>query len=572
MDLSVCQNLISLVPSELTIFFEIGIMIIIAAILAFLIRLVRQPLIPAYIITGILLGPLALGLIQDPHLVKSLSEIGVAFLIFTAGLEIKFKKLREVGKVASIGGVFQIAILFAIAFFISTWFGFIGKAPIYIGLVVAFSSTMIVMKLLADKRELNSLHGRIVIGILLVQDIIAIIALSVLASDLTLNSILIVLLKAFIFGIIAIILAKVMNPIFNIAAKNHELLILVSISFLFTFVIGSFIAGLSLIIGAFFAGVALANSNYKVEIEGKIRPLRDFFAVIFFVALGLQLAPIPKQLLILMLILLVLVIVIKPWIIMFSVRIFGYKRKTSFLTGNALAQTSEFSLIIVTLGLGLGHISQDLFSALVLLTIITMSLTTYFIIYERKIEKYMDLPLILFNKFKSDKENLEYSVKDGKRTILFGCHRAGSLLIKELKNNKEDLLVIDYNPEIIKSLINKKIPCIYGDFANPEVLSKANLKNAEMVISTIPDFEDNLLLIKKTRNLNSKVPIFVITTRISEALKLYKEGADYVIIPQVMGGEKFFELMKKIKRDKTSVKEMKKEHLRHLKEIHHLLY
>jgi len=272
----IIQNFVTNVPPELVFIVEIGIMIIIAAFFAFLMRLFKQPLIPAYILTGILIGPLFLKLIENQSLILSLSEVGVAFLIFTAGLEIKFSKLKEVGGAASIGGTLQVLLLFFIGFLVSILLGFLGKAPIYIGLAVAFSSTMVVFKLLSDRRELSSLHGRIIIGILLVQDIAAIIALTVLSSDFSFISISIALAKAFGFAVFAILLAKIINPVFRRAARTPELLLLVSISLLFLFSIGAFIASLSLIIGAFFAGVSLANSDYKTEIEGKITPLRDF--------------------------------------------------------------------------------------------------------------------------------------------------------------------------------------------------------------------------------------------------------------------------------------------------------
>jgi Kef-type K+ transport system membrane component KefB len=568
----VIHEFISNVPSELVVMVEIGVMIIIATVFAFLIKLFKQPLIPAYIFTGILIGPLFLKLIENQHLILSLSEIGVAFLIFTAGLEIKFKKLKEVGTAASIGGTLQIVLLFLIGFLVAMGLGFLGKAPVYIGLVVAFSSTMVVFKLLADKRELNSLHGRIIIGILLVQDIAAIIALTILSSDLSFISISIALAKALGFAVFAVLLAKVINPVFRKAAKTPELLLLVAISLLFLFSIGAFMASLSLIIGAFFAGVALANSDYKTEIEGRITPLRDFFAVIFFVALGMQLQLISKQFTILLLTLLAVVIIFKPLIIMFLVRIFGYKKRTSFLTGNALAQTSEFSLIIVTLGLGLGHITQGLFSTLVLLTIITMSLTTYWINYEKRFANWFSWPLNIFNKLKSKKENLEYSGKDGKKIILFGCHRMGSLFLKEFEKRKDDLIVVDYNPEIIKSLIDKKVPCIYGDFMNSEVIEKTGLKSAEIIISTIADEEDNLYLIKKAKKLNPEVLIFVVARRISEALKLYESGADYVIIPQIIGGQMGFHIIEQIKKDKGLIKDYRKKHKKYLESIHKILY
>jgi len=367
-------------------------------------------------------------------------------------------------------------------------------------------------------------------------------------------------------------LSKIINPVFRFSAKTPELLILISISFLFLFSLGAVVADLSLIIGAFFAGVCLANSDYKTEIEGKITPLRNFFAVIFFVALGMQLQWISKDFLILFLILLLTVVLIKPFVIMMIIRVFGYKKRTSFLTGNSLAQTSEFSLIIVTLGYGLGHINAGLFSTLVLLTIVTMSLTTYFITYEKQLLKGFSWPLNIFNNFKTKKENLEYFSKDHKKIILFGCHRMGSLFLNEFKKRKQDLLVVDYNPEIIKSLINKKISCIYGDFMNPEIIKRANLKQAEIVISTIEDNEDNLYLVSRTKKLNPSAIVFVVANRISEALKLYEAGADYVILPQIIGGQKGFEIINKIKKDKKLLKEYRKEHKKYLDSIHNILY
>ena len=566
------QNLMEGIPSELMILTEIGIIIIVATFFAFLVKIFRQPLIPAYILTGIFIGPLVLGLIKDYSFIISLSQIGVAFLIFKAGIEIKFKKLREVGMVSIIGGIIQIIALFLIAFLVSIWLGFTGKIPIYISLVVAFSSTMIVVAILAQKNELNSLHGRIIIGILLIQDIAAIIALAILSSDFSLTSISTVLGKALLFGIFAFILSKTANSFFSKAADNRELLLLVSISFLFLFVIGSFIADLSLVIGAFFAGVVLANSDYKTEIQSNINSLGEFFSVIFFVALGMQLKFISGKFISLILILLCLVIIIKPLVTMFIVRLAGYKKRTAFLTGNALAQTSEFSFVIVLLGFSLGHINSELFSTLILLTILTMSITTYLIVYERKLVNWFSWPLSILDNIKSRKEELEYFEPDYKKIIIFGCHRIGSLILKEFEKNKKELLVVDYNPEIIKALINKKISCLYGDFIHEEILNKVNLKNAEIVISTVPDFEDNMHLIRKMDKLNKETIVVVIASRISEALDLYKQGADFVILPKFIGGEIASSIISKARKNKEWLKEIKKDHKKRLESAHYLLY
>lgn len=570
--LNFLSNILASAPGNLSVLTEIGIVIIIAAFFAFLARLFKQPLIPAYIITGILLGPLFLGVIKNPQLVSSLSEIGVAFLIFTAGLEIKFNKLKEVGLASSINGILQIVILFLIAFFISIWFGFAGKAPVYIGLAVAFSSTMVVVKILADRREINSLHGRIIVGILLVQDIVAIIALIALTSDLSLISISLALLKILILAGFAFVFSKISNSIFRFAANSPELLFLISISFLFLFVVGSVFAKLSIVIGAFFAGVTLANSDYKTEIEGRIIPLRNFFAVIFFVVLGMQIKTISRELFILFLVLVGLVIIIKPLIIMFSVRISGYKNRTSFLTGNALAQTSEFSLILAIVGLSLGQINQDLFSMIILLTVFTMSITSYFINYEKKLFNWFGWPLKLLDNFRTRNEELEYLGSDGNKIIIFGCHRMGSLFLNEFEKEKKDILAVDYDPVIIKSLIGKKIPCIYGDFMNEEIFNKINFKNTETIVSTIPNFEDNILLIKKAKKANKNSLVLVSARRISEALELYKAGADYVILPEVISGKIGLELIKKIKGGKIGIRDLKKEQIEYLNSIHNILY
>lgn len=566
------QSIITSVPADLSTLAQIAIIIIIATILALVIRAFRQPLIPAYIATGIIMGPLVLGLIKNQDVVVSLSEIGIAFLVFTAGLEIKLSKLREVGKTVLITGIIQIVSLFAIAFLIAEYLKFGNQAAMYIGLVVTFSSTMIVVKILSDKREINSLHGRIIMGIMLLQDIAAIIALTILSSDFSLKSFGIMSIKVILFLLATVILSKLANPIFKTAAKTHDLLLLVSVSFLFLFVLGAFASGLSLIIGAFFAGVALANSDFKTEIQGKISPLREFFAVMFFVALGMQLKVISSEFILLFFVLLVLVMIVKPLITMFTVRLLGYKKMTSFLTGNALAQTSEFSLIIISLGFTLGYINDNLFSTLVLLTIVTMSISTYLIIHEKRISRIFDWPLNILNGYHSKNEYLEYHGNDGKKILIFGCHRMGSLFLREFEKNKGDVFVVDYNPEIIKSLMNKKIPCIYGDYVNEEILNKINLKKAEMMISTIPDFEENIFLIKKIKRTNPKIIIFVVAERISEAVSLYKTGADYVILPQVIGGQKVSEIITRVKNDKSEIQKIKRDHLKYLDSVHHILY
>ncbi|MFA6023230.1 MAG: cation:proton antiporter [Candidatus Pacearchaeota archaeon] len=561
--------LASTIPANFSIIFEIGIMIIVAGVLAFIFKMLKQPRIPAYIIAGIILGPMALGLIQNSNTILALSEIGVAFLLFFAGLEIEFSNLKRVGKISLIAGIIQMGLMALLTLVLWFFWDFKNIEMIQIILVVAFSSTMVVIKILADKEELNTLHGRIIVGILLIQDIAAVIALTILTSDLNLLGILIALGKAGLFIIFALILAKLSGPIFKLSAKSSELILIIALAFLFLFAISAYSFGLSLVIGAFFAGVALANSPFKVDIKGRVHPLRDFFGAILFVSLGMQLVWIPKEYWGLFGLLIVLVMIIKPIVLMVSIRLLGYTNRTAFLTGNSLGQSSEFALILLTQGLLLSQISQGLFSVLVFVVIISMSLTIYFMQYESALYKLFLYPARLFERVPTKKEELNYGLIDKKKVIIFGCHRTGTLILKKFSDIKEDILIIDFNPDIIRSLMNKKIPCLYGDLANPEIIKKIKFMNPEIIISTIPDIEDNLNLVEKTKKINSKVIVIVMAEHIHEALELYKKGADYVILPKVISGLRINELIDKIKRDRKSVK---KRELDFLNDIHYFLY
>ena len=521
------------------IFFDIGFIIIISTFLAYIARLLKQPLIPAYVIAGIILGPY-LGFITNLDVINNLSEIGIAFLLFIIGLEIDIGKLKDVGLIASLGGIIQIAAVFAFAFIASILMGFFALESVYLGLIVAFSSTMVVVKLLSDKREVDTLHGRIIIGILLLQDIAAIIALSILSQgSFSANSLFLSFFKGIIIIIASLFAGKYIIPrLFKFAAASQELLFIASIAIAFLFSIAISYAGFSIAVGAFIAGVTL-NVPYNVEIIGKIKPLRDFFSVLFFVSLGMQLSlDTLGSIISPLLVFAALVIFLKPLIVMFLCSFFGYSRRTSFLTSLSLAQISEFSFIIVAQGLILGHVGQDILSLVVLLAVVTIVLTTYFINYDDKIYQKLAKFLAVFDRFTTRYKSLEYLPGKMKNfVVLCGYNRIGYSIIKSLRKIRKNHIVVDFNPETIKKLIAEKIPCLYGDIGDIEILQRLELKNASMVISTVPNKNDNLLLIQEAKKSSRKVVVFVTGSQIDEALELYNAGADYVILPHFLGGE-----------------------------------
>ncbi|MDO8655878.1 MAG: cation:proton antiporter [Nanoarchaeota archaeon] len=550
------------------IFLQLGVVVIVAAIAAFLLRVLKQPQILAYVVAGILLTPV-FHIVTDTSIIQSMSIIGIAFLLFLVGLEMDLKSLQSVAFISSIGGIIQIVLLFILGYTVALLLGFLSLEAGYIGLMIAFSSTMVVMKLLSDKRELQTLHGRIVVGILLVEDIIAIFALSVLSSlnEFSWGLLAVAMLKFLSLFMIAYLLSKFVFPsTFRFSAQHQELLLIMSLAVCFTFALVFQYLGFSIAIGAFIAGLALGNLQYNVEIIGKMKSLRDFFALLFFVSLGMGLSlAVIKQLWKPLVVILAVVIFIKPLITMTIFSLFRYTKKPAFLTANSLAQMGEFSLIIAAQGLVLGHLSEDIFSLVVIVALTTITLTSYFIQYEYAVYRFLRFPLRVFDIFPT--KGLGTLSKEIKPTIvLCGYNRIGYSILRDLEKVRDTVLIVDYNPDIITSLAQEKHHCLYGDVADEEIVDRMNLKNITLLISTVPELKDNIYLIKRTKSVNKKARIIVTASDIDETLALYDHGADYVILPHFLGGEHGSAIISRWRKQKIDLKEEKEKHLAHLHE------
>ncbi len=560
-----------IVNSGSGLLFEIGLIIIIATLFIYIARLLKQPLIPAYVLAGIILGPIGFGLIDDMSFIEVLSEIGIIFLLFIVGLEINFSKLRKVGKVSAIGGLIQVILTFAAGFAVSEYLlGLPTLTSVYVGLIVAFSSTMVVIKLLSDRDKLNTIHGRIVIGFLLVQDFLVIFALSFLSSlkEFSILTILLIIFKVIlVLGLAAFLNKFVIYRIFKFAAKSAEVLFLLSLTVCFLFVILAYVLGFSIAIGAFIGGVILANLPYHFNIIGHVSPLKDFFSIIFFVSLGMQLVftnfvGMLKP----MFILLALVIILKPLIILFILSFFGYGKRISFLVAISLAQVSEFALILVTEGKNI--IGTDMFSLTIVLAVISISFTAYLIKYEEKFYTWISKNLKFIDKFSKNHDELSYRGKGHKhRVIMFGCNIMGSVILKNLGISMNNFLVIDSNPEIINKLIRAEVPCMYGDMGNIEILKRMKLKQTRLVVSTIRHEEDNLRLLNYMKHQNKKITVVLTASTIHDALELYEAGADYVIVPMVTTGERISVLLEKFLKKRRSMDNFRARHLKHLLEL-----
>ena len=554
------------VPSD--IFSQLGIIIVITAITALILRLCKQPTILAYVLVGIILGP-TLHLITNISIIESMSVIGVAFLLFLVGLEMDLKSLRDVAIVSTFGAAIQIALLFVTGFFIALLLGFLSIEAAYIGLLLCFSSTMVVLKILSDRRELNTLHGRIITGILLTEDIVAIFALTIFSSinDFSLNLFFIAITKFIGLFAAAYVASKFIFPkLFTVAAKNQELLSITSLATCFLFAISFQYLGFSLAVGAFIGGLTIGTLQYKHEIIGKIKSLKDFFSLLFFVSLGMGISiAVLKKWWLAVTILIAIVLFIKPIIIMTVCSLFRYTKKPSFLTANGLAQVGEFGLILASQGLLLGHINQDLFSIIIFVTLTTIVLTSYSIPNALNIYNFLKKPLKIFDRLSTKTSEFQSHIKEP-TIVLCGHNRIGYSILRDMHDIKKDLLVIDYNPEIINMVANQGYHCIYGEATDEEVIEHMNLPKLKIFISTIPETKDNISLIQKIRAVNKKTHILVTAQTIEESLKLYEHGADYVILPHFLGGEHVSSMITNLRKDKLNLKKERLDHLKHLNE------
>ncbi len=549
------------------VFIELGLVIIVAAFAAYILRVFRQPQILAYVLVGILVTPV-FQLITDTSVIESMSIIGIAFLLFIVGLEMDLKALKNVALVSGFGGAIQITVLFVIGYFVSLLLGFLSLEAAYIGLMIAFSSTMVVIKLLSDRHELNTLHGRITIGILLVQDIVAIFALSILTSidGFSASLLIMAFLKFISLFALAYIASKALFPaMFRYAAQKQELLLITSLAVCFVFALAFHFLGFSLAIGAFIAGLALGNLDYNLEIIGKVKSLKDFFSLLFFVSLGMGLSVgVLKDMWLPLIVILLVVMVVKPFVIMLVCTLFKYTKKPSFLTANSLAQIGEFSLILGAQGLMLGHITQDIFSFTVVVTLVSITLTSYYIEYSGWFFRLFRKPLKIFDSFTT--EGLEYlPTQRPPKIVLCGYNRIGYNILHKLHKERSNLLVVDYNPEVIAEMVDHGYHCIYGDVSDEEILDRMNLSNITILISTIPTRRDNLLLLRKVRSVNRKVKIFIAANTIDEALSYYEHGADYVVLPHFLGGEHVANMVANFQVKKLKLHVKKKDHIKHLK-------
>ena len=558
---------------EQSLLADIAVIIIFATFVAYIARLLKQPPILSYIISGLLLGPLVLNLIKPSPELTTVSQLGIAFLLYIVGMSLDFKVLKQVGAISLLTGIGQVIFTTAIGFFILKVLGFSNIPSLYLALGLAFSSTIIIVKLLTDNNDLDTLYGRISIGFLIVQDFIAIFALILItsiSSEFNLGSL---ILDTFFKGLFLVVLVFgfskiILHNLFKSIARSQELLFISGIAWLLLVSILFVYSGFNLEIGAFLAGLSLASIPYNREITRKIQPLRDFFIILFFVSLGLPIVISHIGEIIYPAVILSLFVLIgNPIIVMILMGLLGYKKRTSFKAGLVVAQISEFSLIIAALGFSLGHLNEIALSLITLVGVITIAVSTYMVVYGDKLYNLFSPYLGIFEKKKTKEDELSKYNKHGiYDIILFGGHRIGRVLVENFKDDKDKLLVVDYNPDIIDILSKKKVPCVYGDVGNKDLLDELRFNKSKFVISTAQNRDDDLFILDYVKKINPKIKVILTTVHLHEAFEFYKKGCDYVLLPYMLSGESLSHMLKGVIKDKDSIEKLKKEHLKLLKD------
>lgn len=536
----------------MSIFIEISILLAITTVITLGVRLLKQPLVVGYILSGIVAGPYLLNVLHSQDELQLFSKVGIVFLLFVVGLHLNPKVIKEVGVVSLITGMGQVLFTSLIGFGLALLLGISLLEAVYVAIALTFSSTIIILKLLSDRGDLHKLYAKIAVGFLLVQDIVAtlvLIAVTVVSSpsDKSISYVLAEIgVKGLAIVIALILIAKYVLPrLLQYVAKSQEFLFLFSLAWGTGLAALFYVAGFSIEIGALVAGVTLSVSPFADEIASRLKPLRDFFIVIFFLLLGSQMVLSNiGQIVIPALVFSVFVLVGNPLIVIILMLLSGYKLKTGFLSGLTVAQISEFSLILATLAFEVGHISQQTLSLITLVGLITIAGSTYLIMYADQIfdalRPYLK-PLKVFARSTAKKE----VQGEDHHTILFGYSRVGKQVFSSLVASDHEVLVVEINPEAVSALDAEGVAVTFGDAADVEFLQELPASKPQLIISTIPDITTNRLIIKTMKQRNQKVAIVAIAYNHEEAHELYDLGVSYVIVPHHLGAEQVIELFEK---------------------------
>lgn len=566
---------------------SIGISILAATVLAFLGFFAKQPLLLAYIAAGVVIGPkIGFGFVTSEEEIAVIAEIGLILLLFMIGLEIDIKKMKESGKVLIVTGGLQFLLCALLGFGFFSLMGYSisgGQYDLaYLAVCCSISSTAIVVKVLYSKFELGTLAGNITLGVLVFQDIWAIVVLGV-QPNLANPDVLQILWsfgKGGILVVASLLASKYILPrLFKAAAKLPELVLVASLGWCFLICGGASYLGLSIEMGALIAGVAISTFPYNLDVIAKVVSIRDFFVTLFFVALGM-LIPNPMEDLGIVGAAAIAAgfLIVSRFLVVYPILyILKNGNRISLLSSINLSNIGEFALVITSLGYTAGHIGTEILSTIIFIFVITSILAPYMIKYNDPIQKAIAkvLPKIGLKDIATVQEIKEDHV--GKDIALLGFFRVASSFVAKVRADEDEgmdslrdkIVVVDFNPNVHAKLDAMDIEAIYGDISHMDTLHHAGIHDAKVVVSTIPDTilvgTDNFKLIKQIRTVCPHAKLIVTAESPKRALNMYADGADYVFLPRVLSAEHLDPIIRGfLSEDDQAMKKLKEKHMEEL--------
>jgi Kef-type K+ transport system membrane component KefB len=544
-----------------TPFAEIAVLLVMAAAIGLFGILLRQPLIVSFIAVGLIAGPSALDVVRSDEQIDLLSELGIAVLLFLVGIKLDVKLIRSLGTVSLMTGLGQVAFTSIFGYLIGLALGLGHVTSLYVAVALTFSSTIIIVKLLTDKREIDALHGQIALGFLIVQDLVVVLAMIVLSAigigageGKGGGSVLWVLGSGVaLVALVVIFVRFVADPLTERLARAPELLVIFAIAQAALFAAIGDLVGLGKEVGGLLAGVSLASTPYRETIAARLAPLRDFLLLFFFIALGATLdlsllgAHVTGAV-----VFSLFVLIGNPLIVLAIMGAMGYRKRTGFLAGLTVAQISEFSLIFVAMGVSLGHVGQDALGLVTMVGLVTIAASTYMITYSHQLYALFEPVLGIFERRGTPREPSEAADRNDAsyNTIIFGLGRFGTAIGLRLKKRGIRVLGVDFNPQAARRWRELGLEAKFGDASDPEFVAELPFRGAEWMVSTVPlhptglsheDTRRTLIQLARSAGFSGQIAAAAHSSGDREAL--FGAGVDLVLEPFQDAADRAVELL-----------------------------
>ncbi|HSI98099.1 MAG TPA: cation:proton antiporter [Gaiellaceae bacterium] len=531
------------------LFEDIAIILLVSAIAGLVALKLRQPLVVAFVVVGVLVGPSVLGIVGPGDELELFAELGVAILLFVVGLKLDLHVVRRLGPVAVLVGSVQVAVIAAAGFLLALGLGLDLVAAIYVGIGLSFSSTIIVVKLLSDRRTIEDLHGRLAVGILIVQDIVVVLVLIVVATtgessgSLASAALTVALQSAALLVVVAVLMRWVLEPLLHSLARSSELLLLFAIAWAVALAAAGEIVGIGTEVGAFLAGFSLASTPYREAIGSRLVSVRDFLLLFFFIDLGsrLEVGEAQDELLA-ALVLSVFVLVVKPLVIAVLLAAMRYRSRISLEAGVTLAQISEFSLILAALGLSVDHIDEETTTLLTVIALVTITVSSYLFLNSETIAR-MVAPMLERLERPGAARGGEEEGAPPPEVVVLGIGRFGHRVVSGLTERGVEVLGVDFDPVALSRWAERGTRVLYGDVEDPELPATLPLPVSGWVVSTVRHADANVALLHALRDHGYEGKVAVAAHHDEDAERLREAGADRVLLPYAFAAEEVVELV-----------------------------